>query len=217
MIGLVCLMLLGDSLVKEPIEYLMIPQTIVYDENIVADGNWLGVFETDSGSELRYVDLQLPWQDFEPDEGERPPGRRVTLPAETESPLFLVWSASRVFTEGPVTTFIYSTSTRLSRLSSIFLNTPGLAKATLYTSTEGLFLSSSGILQHITDTFPTIDGNSTLGIVWAGDLDRDGKLDLIIDDVDFWYDIYNWNLYLSTEALPEQLLGWVASFRDVHY
>ena len=217
MIGLVCLILMGDTLVTEPIEYLMIPHTIVYDENIVADGNWLGVFETDSGSELRYVDLQLPWQDFVPDEGERPPGRRVSLPGETEFPLFLVWSASRVFTEGPVTTFIYSTSTSLSQESSIFLNTPGLARARLYASREGLFLSSSGITQHITDTFPGADSNSFLGIVWAGDLDRDGKLDLVIDDVDDWYDIYNWNLYLSTESSPEQLLGWVASFRDVYY
>lgn len=217
MIGLICLMLFGDTSVIEPIEYLMIPHTVVYDENIVADGNWLGVFETDSGSELRYVDLQLPWEDFEPYEGERPAGRYVSLPSETESPLFLVWSSSPVFTEGPVTTFIYSTSTRLSPVSSIFLNTPGLAKAKLYASSEGLFLSSTGILQHITDTYPGPDSNSFLGIVWAGDLDRDGKVDLIIDDVDYWYDIYNWNLYLSTEATPEQLVGWVASFFDVYY
>ena len=74
----------------------------------------------------------------------------------------------------------------LSPASSIFLNTPGLAEAKLYTSREGLFHSSSGFLQHITDTFPGFDSNSFLGIVWAGDLDRDGKVDLIIDDVDYW-------------------------------
>ncbi len=217
MIGLVCLMLLGDTPVIEPIEYLMILHTIVYDENPVADGNWLGVFETDSGSELRYVDLQLTWQDYEPYEGERPAGRYVSLRAETESPRFLVWSSSPVFTEGPVTTFMYSNSVRLSQMSSFFLNTPGLAEAKLYTSSEGLFLSSSGILQHITDTFPGPYDNSFLGIVWAGDLDRDGKVDLIIDDVDSGYYIYDWNLYLSTEASPEQLVGWVASFFDVYY
>ncbi len=202
----------------EPIEYRMMPITTIYDENIVADDEWMGVFETDSGFELKSVELQLPWQSDPLEDWERPAGRRIRLPEETETPLFLVSSSEPVFTPGPLVTLIHTQFLRLPRSTSITLFAPGLAEARLYTTEEGLFLSCSEIQQHITDTYPGRNRSGEfVGVVWAGDLDGDGKVDLLIDDVDDSYHVYDWNLYLSTEASPDQLVGWVASFYDVYY
>ena len=127
-------------------------------------------------------------------------------------------SSIPILTPGSLITSIYSHSLHLIRGTSIALNAPGLAETRLFTTDEGLFLCSSAIEQHITATFPGGDGSAEfLGVVWAGDLDRDGKVDLLINDVDSGANRYNWNLYLSTEASTDQLVGWAASFGDVYY
>jgi hypothetical protein len=45
----------------------------------------------------------------------------------------------------------------------------------------------------------------------------EGKIDLIIDNVSYRYNYYDWNLYLSSEAGPDSIVGLVASFYDVYY
>ncbi len=212
-------MMVGVTNEIQPIEYRIVTKTIIYDETIVADDNWMGVFETESGSELRAVELRLNLENEPLHRPEEPGGRRVDVLGEIETPLFLVSSSMSVLTPGPLTTSIYSHSLHLIRGTSIALNAPGLAETRLYTTDEGLFLCGYSIQQHITDTFPGGGGNTDfLGVVWAGDLDRDGRVDLLINDVDSGANSrYNWNLYLSTEASPDQLVRKVASFNHAYY
>lgn len=211
-------MMVGGTHEIQPIEYRIVTKTIIYDETIVADDDWMGVFETESGSELRAVELRLNLENEPLHRPEKPGGRRVDVLGEIETPLFLISSSISVLTPGPLITSIYSHSLHLIRGTSIALNAPGLGETRLYTTDEGLFLCGSSIQQHITDTFPGGDGSAEfLGVVWAGDLDRDGKVDLLINDVGSGANRYNWNLYLSTEASPDQLVRKVASFYDVYY
>jgi hypothetical protein len=49
---------------------------------------------------------------------------------------------------------------------------------------------------------------------WAGDLDRDGKMDLLVDLTDH-YNVSELTLFLSSRAAPNELVKPVASFRKV--
>ncbi|MBM4267876.1 MAG: hypothetical protein FJ144_14900 [Deltaproteobacteria bacterium] len=51
------------------------------------------------------------------------------------------------------------------------------------------------------------------GIVWAGDLDRDGKIDLLLN-LSIHYAAGNLVLFLSSAAKPGELLGEVARFES---
>ena len=51
-------------------------------------------------------------------------------------------------------------------------------------------------------------------LLFAGDLDRDGKLDLLFDTTDH-YNVRRPTLFLSTQAAPGELLGIAAQFQSV--
>ncbi len=211
-------MLTGETHEPEPVEYSMILPGIVMDETTDADNDWFGLFEVDCGHYmLRPVELQLVREEGTVYEGERPPGRIVELPRESESPRILLSSSSPVFTSGPVLTAI-DFLLPLPLETSFILSTSDVEASEIEATEEGLLISASGIQQHITDTYPG-DGpeGPFLELIWAGDLDRDGRMDLLLNDVKNSYLIYNWVLYLSSEASRGQLVGRVASFYDVYY
>ncbi len=212
------MMLIAGSPRGEDSNYRMILPTVVYDESLDAEDEWLGLFDYSSMYMLRSVDLRLTPQDIIVYEGERPPGILVELPEEEYAvPLILVSSSMPVFTAGSVLTVVYDYMHLLPELSVVF-NKDELEEVRLFTTEEGLFLSNGQIEQHITDTFPGEEHDDIyMGIVWAGDIDRDGKLDFLLNDVSDGYYIYKWDLYLSSEANPDQLVGIVASFLDVYY
>jgi hypothetical protein len=43
------------------------------------------------------------------------------------------------------------------------------------------------------------------------------KLDLLLNDVAHGYRRFSWDLYLSTEPSPDQLVGKAATFYDTYY
>ena len=57
-------------------------------------------------------------------------------------------------------------------------------------------------------------GDGAPSLVWAGDLDRDGKLDLYMDLTNH-YNVRDYALLLSSQAAPRQLVKLVASRRYV--
>lgn len=125
---------------------------------------------------------------------------------ETERALILISSSKTVFTAGPVSTVLHEYQ-RLTPDTPFILTAPDLPEYRLFTTKEGLFLSDNEICQHITDTRPGSNYSPYyIGVVWAGDLDRDGIVGLIIDDVSDSYNYYDWNLYLSSEAGPDSSL-----------
>lgn len=218
MIFLVCVMLLEETHEIEPVEYTMILPGIVMDETIDADAEWFGLFEVDCGHYmLRPVELRLVQEEGIVYEGERPLGRLVELPGETDLPITLVSSSMPVYSAGPVSSVI-DTLFPLHPDISFLMSSPGIESVDLDVNEEGVFISAPGISQHLTDTHPGtgLEG-PFVDLVWAGDLDRDGKIDLLLNDVDNSYLIYNWVLFLSTEASRGQLVGRVASFYDVYY
>jgi len=214
MIFLVIMMIFS---VSEPVDYWMIRPTIVYDDHIDGADEWLGLFEMAGINILRPVEVQFILEDIVVYEGERSAGLMVELPNETYTPLILLSSSVPVFSTGPVLTVVHDYMHLLPNLSVVFSERE-LEEVRLFTSGDGLFLSNDEIEQHITETFPGEEQSETyMGILWAGDLDGDGKLDLLLNDVASSYDRFSWDLYLSTEASPDQLVGKVATFYDTYY
>lgn len=81
---------------------------------------------------------------------------------------------------------------------------------TLSNSNGKLSLISQGTSQPLFDYSEEFDNNAT--IVWIGDLDRDGRLDLIVDASDH-YNVGELRLYLSGRARSGSLVKLVASRR----
>ena len=218
MIFLVCIMLLEDTHEMEPVEYSMILPGIVMDSTTEEGDDWFGLFEVDCGHfMLRPVELRLVPEEGVVYEGDRPLGRQVELPGETDSPIILVSSSMPVFSAGPVLNVIDILFPLHPEISFV-MSSPGIESMDLEVTEEGVFISACGINQHLTDTHPgTGPEGPFVDLVWAGDLDRDGKIDLLLNDVKNSYLIYNWVLVLSTEASRGQLVGRVASFFDVYY
>ncbi len=219
--GFLCLMMLLAGFPRgENADYKMIVDHILYDDNydyIDSEDIWFGLFETDSGYELRLVELQLTPNPPPLEDWERPTGASVDILNETERALILLTSTKVSFVDGAVPTAFHGYR-QLNPDTSIILEAAGVQETLLFTTEEGLFLSGSEISQCITDTYPGSGSSSIfVGLVWAGDLDRDGIIDLIIDDVNNSYHYYDYNLYLSSEAGPDSIVRLVASFFDVYY
>jgi len=215
MIFLVIMMVLGGS---APVDYWMIRPPIVYNDDIDGADEWLGFFDMACSYMLRPVEVQFTLEDIVVYEGERPAGLIVELPGENyATPLVLISSSVPVFSTGQVLTVVYDYMHLLPNHSVVFSERE-LEEVTLFTNGDGLFLSNDEIEQHVTNTFPGEEQSETyMGILWAGDLDRDGKLDLLLNDVAHGYRRFSWDLYLSTEASPDQLVGKVATFYDTYY
>lgn len=63
-------------------------------------------------------------------------------------------------------------------------------------------------------TTPSLGDDAAPTLLFAGDLDRDGRLDLILDVTDH-YNVRRPTLFLSTLAAPGELLGIAARFQSV--
>ncbi|MCD4775028.1 MAG: hypothetical protein K8S15_03135 [Candidatus Aegiribacteria sp.] len=216
--GLLCLMILVAGIPGEDTgDYRIITASVFDHDWVEYEDPWYGLFETDSVFELRMVELELIPGTPPLEEWERPAGLRVEIPDETEEPLIIVSSSEMEFVVGAVPAAFHGYQL-LNPDTSIILNAPGIQEARLFTTEDGLFLHNSEIRQHITDTCPGDEYSSIfIAIVWAGDLDRDGKIDLIIDDVNDSYYYYNYKLFLSSEAEAGSIVKMVASFCDVYY
>ncbi len=79
-----------------------------------------------------------------------------------------------------------------------------------------LVLESQGVSEIVTYNRHFRDANSNYDIIgdllWVGDLDGDGKLDLYFDDFGYEKGGFSSGLYLSSEAKKDELVRQVASF-----
>ncbi len=214
MIVFVILITLGGS---EPVDYWMIRPGIVNSNDIDGANEWLGLYDMACSYMLRPVDLRFTPEDRAVSEGDRLEGLQVELPGGSYSnPLILLSTSSPVFSTGPVLTVVPDYMHLFPNLSVVF-NEEELEEVRLFTDWDGLYLSSGQITQHVTETYPGEEHSENfMGILWAGDLDRDGKLDLLLNDVRNEYGRFNWDLYLSTEASSDQLVRKVATFHDTY-
>lgn len=218
MTGLLCLMVLFTGFPQESDANYRFMSTCRYDGDWVeTEDTWYGLFQTDSIFELRRVELQLRKSTAPLWEGERPHPFIVELLGEPDWPFIILSSSEKEFIEGPVHT-AFRNYQSLVPDTSIVLEAPGILETLLYTTEEGLFLSNGEVCQALSDTYPGEEfSGQNIGILWAGDLDRDGRVDLIIDDINDGYFYFRLHLFLSSEAEPDSILKMVASFCDVYY
>lgn len=190
---------------------MVIPAEYHEHELEAADGDrWLGVYLTDSCCVASRVVITIETV-FDPvmdDEGEAT-GRVVAAPLEGVEPLFLLLppEGSPVGAHALITAFCgpvvldYGTALPLG------------AMGTLRADSAGLFLVAGTQSQRLTGVYPDSTGQS-LELIWAGDIDGDGLVDLVLDDRSHYAFRFNFTLYLSTEAGPGELVheaAWTAS------
>ena len=84
----------------------------------------------------------------------------------------------------------------------------------LHADEKGLWLSDGEVSQRLSAVYPDSHGEQVT-VVWAGDLDGDGLVDLVLDDQPHYALICNYRLFLSSEALGGMLVREVAWFGAV--
>lgn len=197
---------------------MILPGIVYEDSTIFQQGDWMGLFVPDSGMcTLRLVELEVVREQDPLYDWERPAGLIVTTPQEEQRPLVLLMSPDGIVTPGPVEMFL-GVKLLLPPDTTFIFRSESVETAEFQTSEDGLFMTADQLTQTITETTPG-NGPSApyMNLIWAGDLDRDGMIDFILDDVDNDYLIYSWDLYLSSTAAPGQLVEKVESFYDVYY
>jgi hypothetical protein len=79
---------------------------------------------------------------------------------------------------------------------------------------KGVFLEAEGREQRLSSVYDPDDG-ADVRIVWAGDLDRDGRVDFLLDDRPHYAVRLQYRLFLSGAATHGRLLQEVARFVSI--
>lgn len=188
------------------------------DEIIGKTGQkWFALFRTETGFELTVTTVTVL---DSPSVGELyDKFVRLSQPLET---VFLVRGIADL-KEGPVKT-VFSGHQLVKPNQSISLQLSKDLRFSYQLYAEGkegketidnyrIILYNDEKRQIILSRSPTyLEGAPSL--LWAGDLDRDGKLDLLMDMTNH-YNAYEPTLFLSSRAAPNKLLKKVASHRMV--
>jgi hypothetical protein len=188
---------------------------------------WFGVFETASGYEMRqaemivedaidpYIDVdedrtarliyaadavidpQYDW-DYETDRWSSGDADRI---------MFFLRPAGSVFHVGPLYPVLVD-SPDIPPDTTIELGNSGLL---LVAMPKGLYLVDGSTSQRLSSVYPNSCGEA-VSVIWAGDLDGDGRIDLVLDDQPHYAYRVFYRLFLSGEAEPGKLVKEVASF-----
>ena len=152
-------------------------------------------------------------------------GKLVTV-NQAENPLFLIRGLEGL-ANGPVETvfsgiqFLYpgqSLHFHLASRSDYYLAATGEGK--VHSNGRLSFFENYKIILFKGDTFQEIacfgemSSLTNPAVIWAGDLDGDGNLDLFFDLTDH-YNVRKYTLFLSTRAKEDELLSKVAEFRSI--
>ena len=213
---------------------ILVPGQYHGDEVKAASGErWLGVFlPADGGTVVAPVVLQVDTVlDELLDENGVPTGKRVGFSGGEELALWLMKDVPRV-APGPVRTI--ATDVTLAPNESVPLSleathpvvvelacaTPEATKGSKPPSCE-LALREGEKTQVLgtyeayyeEGTLRSVGNDAPVRIVWAGDLDRDGRLDLLVDLSDH-YNLARPTLFLSTDAPEGSIVTAVAEHRS---
>jgi hypothetical protein len=183
---------------------------------------WLGLHISDKGSML--LDYQLNVESvYDPivdDEGQQT-GKKVTVDLPLE-PTFLV-NSDWVLQSGPVETVYEGDKEWLHRKSPLKLKLAGSEYEIKVTGDEGekcwadglpknaKLILANGTSSQVLYTLEECGSDPSWYLHWAGDLDKDGKLDLYVT-VTQHYNISERKLFLSSQADEGQLVQEAAQF-----
>ena len=208
----------------------ILPTGSLHGDEVPADaaGDWLALVREGNGAIFHPVSVSLmPEQDMMDEDGEET-GRRVGVEPPLE-PIVLVRGLG--WFTGPVTTALmderidvaHALEARLNTVSSRLSVRCGKASRV-----EGqrqqrctLAVQSEAVRQPLFTYSAYFEGTQRLWasdngpfVLWAGDLDLDGRLDLLLDTSDH-ENVKEMRLFLSSAAKPGQLVSEVALFRQV--
>ncbi len=185
---------------------------------------WLGLFVSDGEAALVFTTVRVEQfhdeiVDHEPD---AMTGKRVSI-ADPTAPLFLLRGAD-MLQPGQVAT-AHSEAVALTKQSDIELELAGI-KYRLNVVTKDKRRDSSMFLDDAKLVFSSAGREQTLyalggkglheadvswSLLWAGDLDRDDRLDLYVQ-VSSHYNVTERKLFLSSQAKKKQLVRELAAF-----
>ncbi len=171
--------------------------------------SWQGLFQINTFFELRTVELHVEDAQSLVDRGKEKTGKDVFVSEEIGNLLFLVRSEESHFADGPVEPILFYTD-KLAADTSIVIE----GQWEIYTLQEGLFLTDGEVSQRLSDVYPNAYGEG-VSVVWAGDLDGDGRIDIVLNDEPHYAFKYFYRLFLSSEAEDGLLVKEVAEFAAV--
>ena len=205
----------------------LIPATHVifdYDVRDLDATEWLGLFQTDDGYALRPVTPSVAVVPYEPYEmeGDEPMGRVVTVANEGPQPRFL-FAGLPALTAGPIVT-LFDGSSGLPP-GGLTLGQPDMLLGVLLAEGTPLGTQRDSYANYSLTLSRWEDGQQQRQVLveaaetyyrvpwlfWAGDIDGDGKMDLIIDpQTNIEGSASLLQLYLSTMAAEGELVGLAA-------
>jgi len=216
----------------DPIEILL-TGTWHGDEVTVEPGpDWWGIFPEGDGFTLQLAPVTMTLEeDGIVDEPGAMTGKKVTVPQEAV-PVLLVRGLANP-QQGPVAIadsqvfggFVYPGQVQYLALPepnsrpSLRLTALGVARereefpdVAVYDYSLRLYAGSgaSTVTQNIV-RIPELDGDGRPHLVWAGDLDRDGRIDLVFNLTDH-YNVSHMALFLSSAAKEGEFVGKVAEW-----
>jgi hypothetical protein len=180
---------------------------------------WMGLFPTKAGQfELRptRVNVTMVHDEINDEPVNQKTGKKVTTSDKVE-PLVLVKDVPALKAGKVITSTTYQKE-RPDVGAKLKLNVGGkestltvggVKKDKEYRSQYKVVLETGGVKQTVYERKEVAD-SSFPSLLWAGDLDGDGKLDLIMDTTDN-YNVRNVTLFLSTKAKPGKLVEKVVS------
>lgn len=203
----------ADDESKFRIKLAMTGQGFHGDEVYAKTGQtWLGLFRDGDKFELRETKVKVV-RSHDPvlDKDNEKTGKDVSVASE-EEPVFLLRNA-RTFHPGSVETAFYAGDLERGvtldsgfksdyKLGDRWYRMANLNGTTLTLESEGV----SQILYHLSPV-----GDATWELIWAGDLDNDGKLD-IFANIPVHYNFMQYRLFLSGSADSKKLVKQVGMF-----
>ncbi len=218
----------GGSAQREAVAILQTGS--LHGDEVPADaaGDWFALVREGNGAMVHPVSVSLvPEQDMMDEDGEET-GRRV----EVEPPLDpIVLVRGLGWFTGPVTTALMDERVDVGHALEAHLNT--VSSRLSVRCGEGsrvggqrqqrctLVVQSETVRQALFTYSAYFEGTQRLWasnngpfVLWAGDLDLDGRLDLLLDTSDH-ENVKEMRLFLSSAAKPGQLVSEVALFRQV--
>ena len=168
---------------------------------------WLGLFVHGREQWLAPVELRvMPVFDGIMDDPGQTTCRRVYC--DCGEPLLFLRSSGPVFIQGPLAPLVAKPLQMYPGDSIGFHSGQGFAA-----KEEGLYLVRGTASQLLAVPYPRNDNEGRrLQIAWAGDLDGDGMMDVILNHR-FHYNVYiNYRVFLSSLAKPGDLVREAASF-----
>lgn len=181
---------------------------------------WYGLYQSTDGYRLRSFRIRVN-QVNDPivdDEGERT-GKQVSVDSNTD-PVFLVKGTETLKERLVLSVFEGEANIGVGyftgfsvRGSKYYLQAVDGKSDDDYLPSGSKLVLSIGEKEQVIETLNNVNDPGWT-ILWAGDLDNDGKLDLYLDLSDH-YNVSDRVLFLSTKAKRGELVGKVANFRTV--